>query len=537
MKTLFFKSLFILLWLSIYHKTITGQIITTVAGGATGHGGYWGDGGPATLAQLERGSMAVIDNYGNIYIGDKSRILKVDRLTGIITTAAGTGILGYNGDNIPATTAKLNWASYSTFDDLNNLYIGDGENYRMRKVDAATGMITTFAGNGILGSNGDGGPATAAEITGGDVTWDAIGNFYFTCKRKVRKVLPSGIVTTIAGTGLPGVTGEGVLATATNVSYSQGIALDRSGNIYFSDSTGAVRKVNVSTGIITRVAGTGDNVRTPYSGDGIPATTCHISPLGLDVDQIGNLYFADAVNHRVVMVDTFGMTHTVAGTGISGFSGDGGSATSAKLWAPQYVKLDDCGNVFIADYGNFRIRKVTMPPILTIPVIVLSAGESSSSVPLGSSVTVNATVTSAGSSYIIHWLNRGVEFSTTTVPVVTYTKAPGIDTITARVVSTATYGCYDSTTSAPHIVTVGSTRIVLMYAAGGFLVYPNPAHGTLTVSGAEGINTVAITNLLGQTLIEQKYNSDKVSVDVAALPPGMYLLRVNDVWVRRFLKE
>ncbi len=336
-----------------------GQVITTVAGGATGHSGYWGEGGLAIQAQLSTCGAVAVDSAGNIYIGDKDRIEKVDPSSGIINTIAGTGILGYNGDSIPASTAQLNWASFLSFDQAENIYISDGQNNRIRKIDANTGLISTYAGNGIQGSDGDGGVATMAKIAVGKTAWDVYGNMYVGDLYKIRKVSPSGIITTIAGTGLPGATGEGVPAISTNIGIPHGITTDMYGNVYFADSTGAVRKITISTGIINRIAGTGDNIRTPYSGDGIYATSCHISPLDVYVDEDQNVYIADGNNNRVEKVDTNGIIHTVAGNGIAGFDGDGGVALSAKLNYPQNITFDRCGNMYIADCYNKRIRKVT----------------------------------------------------------------------------------------------------------------------------------------------------------------------------------
>ena len=186
----------------------------------------------------------------------------------------------------------------------------------------------------------------------------------------------------------------------------------------------------------------------------------------------------------------------------------------------------------MADKDNIRIRKVTYPPILTIPTITLSGVPAAY---VGALVTVTATVTNAGSSYNIEWYNRGIQFATTTVPSVTYTKPAGIDTITARVVSTATYGCYDSITSSPAIVTVNTEGINTVFAS-TLYVYPNPANSMLNITGSN-ITSVAITNLIGQVLYSQQYNSPQVQVDVSTLPTGMYLIRINGSDVRKFVKE
>jgi hypothetical protein len=350
-----------LLFFSSNSIPLFSQIITTVAGGATGHGGYWGDGGYATACQLNSVPSVALDTTGNIFIAAKDRILKVNVASGIISTIAGTGVLGYNGDNIPATNAQLNWATVVAFDAIGNLYIADGENYRIRKIDVTTGVISTYAGNGVLGSSGDGGPATAASFLTGWIHFDIRGNLYIGDRRKIRKVAPSGIITTFAGTGLVGVTGENVPATSTTISSPLGISSDVRGNVYFADTTGAIRKINASNGFITRVAGTGDNIRNPFSGDGTSATSCHIAPIGLAIDYSGNIYIADGNNYRIEQVNANATINTVAGSGISGYVGDNGSPTLAKLNLPQGITLDTCGNLYIADFGNNVVRKVTFP--------------------------------------------------------------------------------------------------------------------------------------------------------------------------------
>lgn len=337
------------------------QIITTIAGGATGHGGYWGDGGPATAAELGYFGSVAVDSEGNVYIGDTNnqRIRKVDASTGIITTIAGTGTAGYNGDGIQATNAQLNYPGPIAFDKNGNLYFVDGNNFRIRQINKNTGIISTYAGNGILGSDGDGGIATSAKISTGYLAFDKHDNLYISCTRKIRKITSAGVITTIAGTGFPGVTSDGVLATTTNLGGPRGVATDSYGNVYFGDSTSAIRKVSVSTGIITRFAGTGDNVWSPYSGDGLAATSCHISTFGIAVDDTNNLYNSDYGNSRIQKIDLSGTITTIAGTGIAGFSGDGDIATAARINFPQYVALDKCNNVYIADFMNKRVRKIT----------------------------------------------------------------------------------------------------------------------------------------------------------------------------------
>ena len=214
-------------------------------------------------------------------------------------------------------------------DASGNLYIADTGNNRIRKV-SATGIITTVAGNGSAGYSGDGGPATSAQLDGPEgVAVDGSGNLYIadTCNNRIRKVSATGIITTVAGNGSAGYSGDGGPATSAQLSLPAGVAVDGSGNLYIADSgNNRIRKVS-ATGIITTVAGNGS---PGYSGDGGPATSAQLNqPAGVAVDASGNLYIADSSNNRIRKVSATGIITTVAGNGFDGYSGDGGPATSA----------------------------------------------------------------------------------------------------------------------------------------------------------------------------------------------------------------
>ena len=504
---------------------VHGQIITTIVGGGTSG---LGDGGPATAASIGLGASIALDASGNIYIadGNNQRVRKVDAATGIITTVAGTGIAGFSGDGGYAIDAQLNVPGVVALDTSGNLYIGDAYNYRIRKVNAITGIISTFAGTGIHEFSGDGGPASAARIFAGDFVFDIYNNFIMvdetldTCR--IRKVDGTGIITTIAGTGLWGCSGDGGPATAATFHVNWGICSDRSGNIFLTDGSAAIRKINAVTGIVTRVAGMEDSISTPYSGDGYPATDSHIDPIGLAVDYIGNLYIADAYNNRIEMVDTMGIIHTIAGTGVRGFSGDGGLAAGAKMYDPENVLLDNCGNLYISDRSNYRVRKVTMPPSLVISLTgLLSAA-------IGDTVTVSASVHNAGYHYTITWLNNGVPFATTTTPSVSYIKTHATDSITAVV-----YGCSDSAVSAVHVVTDSRVGVGQVAAGGSVSLYPNPGHSEFCISSPERVVSVVVTNLTGEVV----YTGASALVNVKPWPPGMYFVKLNGLSVLKFLKE
>jgi RHS repeat-associated protein len=338
-------------------------IITTVAGGQWG---FSGDGGPATQAALSHPTGVTVDASGNIYFTDLGnvRIRKVDA-SGIITTVAGNGQWGFSGDGGPATQATMNWPNGVEVDHSGNIYIADGLNNRIRKVDAS-GIITTVAGNGQSGSSGDGGPATQAAMrTPAGIAVDASGNIHFAdlWNNRVRKIDASGIITTVAGNGQSGSSGDGGPATQAAMYLPMGVAVDPSGNIYIAEHWGhRIRRVDAS-GIISTVAGNG---QYGFSGDGGPATRAALkSPRLVAVDDSGNIYIADTDNRRIRKVDASGIISTVAGNGQIGFSGDGGPPTQAAFNSPMGVAVDASGNVYITDYANHRIQKVSPSPGFT----------------------------------------------------------------------------------------------------------------------------------------------------------------------------
>jgi hypothetical protein len=329
--------------------------IATVAG--TGERGFSGDGGSATSARLAQPVATAPDARGNLYVAEQAnnRIRKVDS-SGRITTVAGTGRMGFSGDGGPATSARLRFPRGLAPDGDGNLFFADVGNHRIRKVDAA-GIITTVAGTGARGFSGDGGPATSARLSfPRGLRFDAAGNLYLTDggNARVRRIDTAGIITTVAGSGESGFSGDGGPATAANLEPMD-VAPDEFGNFFIAEWNHRVRKVDAA-GIITTVAGTGD---AGFSGDGGPATAAALHYPYSVVTQGANLFILEYNNHAIRRVDASGTIHTVAGTPpLPGSHGDGGFAPYAGLRRPGGLGVDDAGNLFIADTENHRIRRV-----------------------------------------------------------------------------------------------------------------------------------------------------------------------------------
>jgi uncharacterized protein (TIGR03437 family) len=346
-------------------KVSTNGIITTVAGG----GGVYGEGGPATGADFGNPTGVAVDTAGNLFIAVSGQRIRKVSPDGIITTVAGNGDVQtrYGGDGGPATSAQLSVPLDVAVDAAGNLYIADTLNQRIRKV-SPSGTINTVAGNGVHGLSGDGGLATSAELYFPQgIAVDSADNVFATESTRVRRVSPDGIITTVAGDGTQGYSGDGGPAINAQLHLATSVAADRQGNLFIVDLDGPrIRKVSAD-GTIATVAGNG---QTGFSGDGGPATSAAMNPGypffqddgpggGVTVDNSGNLFFADTYNYRIRRISPNGIITTVAGNGEFGISGDGGAAISAKLAEPFDVAADNDGNLFISDPGNGRIRKIS----------------------------------------------------------------------------------------------------------------------------------------------------------------------------------
>lgn len=365
--------------------------ITTFAGGGTVSGG---DGRPATSAKLFVPEAVAVDGKGNVYIADSAtQRVRMVSPAGVITTFAGGG--SSTGDGVPATSAQLKTPSGVAVDAKGAVYISDFLDHRVRRV-TANGRITTVAGTGVAGFSGDGGRATAARLNDPrGVAVDAKGNVYIAdlLNGRVRKVSAGGTITTFAGGGAS--LGDGVPATSAKLASPHGVAVDAKGNVYIAG--GSVRVVNPA-GTITTFAGGG-----VVLGDGGPATSARVDdPYGVAVDGKGNVYIGEAGGHRVRLVSTDGTITTFAGTGKPGFSGDGGPATSARLYGPEGIAVTEEGAVYIADTFNRRVRRVgagapVLGPVTGTPsgvVLVNGKPYAGGPIPYGSKVDVTkGTVT------------------------------------------------------------------------------------------------------------------------------------------------
>ncbi len=374
--------------------TVVTRVMRTTAG--TGTAGYNGD-GPATAAHLYYPYGVAVDAQGNVFISDtyNQRIRKVTAATGAISTVAGTGVAGYNGDG-PATTVRLYYPAGLAIDADGNLYIADQYNYRVRKLTAATGVLTTIAGIGTGGSTGDNGLATTAQLnlpTG--VGLDAANNVYIAdqSNHKIRKVtVATGVITTIAGNGTAGVAGDGGPATTAQINSPTGVAVDGSNNVYIADySNNRLRKVTAGTGVISTVIGSTAGFRGESE---LAATAMLYAPTGVAVDATGDVYIADQFNNRIrKFTVATGRIATVAGGGTGDFGGDGSVATAAQLERPTGVAVDAAGNLHIADQFNHRVRRAAFQ--LAAPTLTVAR------VPGTTAAALNWTAAAGATSYAV----------------------------------------------------------------------------------------------------------------------------------------
>ena len=469
------------------------RFITTIAG--TGTSGFSGDGGPATAAQLYNPQAATLDGAGHLYIPDTTnhRVRKIDLATGVITTVAGTGVAGYNGDGVAATAAQLNMPVALAFDGAGNLYVSDMSNRRVRRIDAATGLISTVAGTGAYGFGGDDGLATEAVLQDPHgLAFDAAGNLFIadSTSSRVRKVnAATGIITTVAGGGYPAI-GDGGPATEAYLDYVSAIRFDKAGNLYVAAyAQGRIRRVSAATGIISTVAGVGT---WGSAGDGGPATAAQLAnPVGFDFDDQGNLYIADSYNYRIRKVTAAtGLISTIAGTGTLGFGGDGGPAAAAQFRSPGGVTVGEGGMLYVADTGNNRIRMIAeAAPAAFAPqpvnkstdvggAVVFAAGVSGFPLPV-----LQWQVSSNGTTWAD--LTNTAPYSGVTTPSLTITGATtDLNGLQYHLVATNSIGSATSNAAALTVVTTVKETPVITWSNPADVIY-----GTLL--GATQLNATA----------------------------------------------
>ena len=370
--------------ITLVYSSAQSQVISTLAG--TGVQGFNGDGYPALMAEFNCPENIMVDHSGKVYIADfwngRIRMITPD---GLITTIAGNGTDTHSGDGGQATLAGINSPVDIAMDKIGNLYIAEDSltdpsttHYTysgsyIRKVDT-NGVITTIAGNGSVGTSGDSGLALNAgfyAISG--ICLDDSSNIYVTdYEGVVRKINRSGIITTVAGmANTYGFSGDNGPATSALFRAPSDVVVDHHGNIYIADdANNRIRRVDTA-GIITTIAGCDTN--GAYGGNGGPATAAYLYwPEGITVDDTGNLYFAEFANAVIRKVDTAGIISTVAGNNINGYSGDGGLADTAELWDPTGIAIDSLGNMYISDFGNEDVRVVTITNAASVKNKILS---------------------------------------------------------------------------------------------------------------------------------------------------------------------
>jgi trimeric autotransporter adhesin len=397
----------------VWKVTDAGEL-ATLAG--NGEPSFSGDGGPAISSQLNGPSAIGFDAAGNFYIADtdNQRVRRVSA-DGTIATVIGNGTPGFAVDFGNPADALLHAPRGVAVDAAGRLYIADTLNNRVRKIEPG-GNVSTYAGNGNASYFGDGGPAVKAALNQPEgIALDASGNLYIAdmLDHVVRKVTPDGTITTIAGFGTPGFAGDGGQATQARLYLPQAVAVDGAGNVYVADTGNhRVRRID-PLGIITTIAGTGE---TGFAaGDGPAASTALSSPRGVAADAAGNVYIADTGHNRIRKVFPSGAITTIAGQdGTCCYSGDGGVATAAQLNQPAGLWLDGAGNLYVADTGNNAIR--VLHPIATsvaISAVTNAASNAVGPVAPGELVTIYGSGLDAVTSVQFNGVSATPLYSTT----------------------------------------------------------------------------------------------------------------------------
>jgi len=425
--------LYVLVFSVIGTRSYGQALINTIAGSGTA--GYSGDGGMAVNAQVNNPFGVALDASGNVYIADAANncIRMLNMTTGIISTIAGNGTAGATGDGGLAIAAELNNPTGVAVDAAGNVYVADQANNKVRKIAVATGVITTIAGNGTAGYSGDGAAAASAELSSPySVALDAGDNVYIADagNNRIREInVSTGNISSVAGsTAVGGFGGDGGLATVATLNHPMGVALDASGNIYIADTyNGRIREVNIGSGKISTVAGNG----TTAFVAGLATATGLNLPTGVALDASSNIYIADANNNLVEMVTiSSGDIAAVAGTGTAGYNGDCITPTTSEVNNATGVAVDASGNIYIADSGNQRIREIAQPCSGTPAVATISGSPTYACAAFVATLTATSAPVGCGISY--QWQSSADGF--------TYANIVGATGLTAVVnVSANTY--------------------------------------------------------------------------------------------------
>ncbi len=523
------------------------MVINTIAGNGTA--GYSGDGGPATAAVFDSPSDVAVDAAGNIIIADNRnhRIRKIDAATGIIKTIAGTGIPSSYGDGLAATAAMLNYPTEVKLDGVGNLYINDGLNRRIRKIDATTGIINTIVGGGSHAYySGIAATDIDASVWPAGLGVDAVGNCYFmdggaAMPRILRYDAATGIVTSfIDSAGTTGFSGDGgpaVDAELNNLNYYPGtsMGIDAAGNVYVTDVYNfRIRKVDAVTGIINTIAGTGSMAN---DGDGGPATAAGLGlTYRMAIGSGGNLYFFSNLTMRKIDAVSGSIT-TIAGGG-SSFA-NGILATAARLYSPYGIAVDAAQNVYYAD-NNGSIRKLTPACTAVTADTILSSAGNTFCDSAHTTLSLPGASTGADVAYQWQWSPDGTTWNNTGTSAATYTPA----TVTATTYYRALVSCASSpaitASSAIDTITVNPCPLSTTIAEVGrdVFIYPNPGKGSVTLhlpGQLAGPVSVTIYDLMGRPLktIDAATGNTPVYLDVA---PGTYLVRVQGNGIMKTLR-
>jgi len=507
--------------------TETGKINTIVG---TGNLGFSGDGGPATSAMVRLPTGLAIDSSGNLYIADSlnNRVRKVTGAT--ISTIAGSGVMSYSGDGGSATAAQLNTPEAVAVDSSGNVYIADTVNNVIREI-SAKGVISTIAGTGTAGFGGDGGSATSAQLNSPQgVAVDSSGNVYVadTANARVRKI-SGGTISTVAGSATQGYGGDGAAATSAQLYTPVGLAVDKSSNLYIADvDDSVVRKVSPS-GIISTVAGSGAQ---GYSGDTGPATSARLNgPEGVAVDSSGNLYITDSLNSVVREVTPSGTITTFAGNGIDGYSGDGGQALLAEFGSPSGIAVDSAGNVYIADSGA-RIRKVFASGLIETIAGSGVRGYTGDG-GLATSATMNGAAglaaDSKGDIFIADAANNAIrELAPTGAGLSISAVTNSASNQTGAIAPGEVLVIYGSNIGTPNLTISPTSGGTLSTSIGGVSVFIDGFAAPLLYTSPTQVSAIAPFSLTGSTaqvfILNQNQTTAPVTVNVAPSATGVYTM-------------